>query len=183
MDFKIHLSQNAIIITTLVIGGLTILLIALVVKGIKTWGIDGGKLNALLYFGACLIVILVLVAPLRNGAPLKYSISEDNLLIKRLFHKDVVVPFKSVVEIKKITKNQVKDIRRIRGTGGYLGYYGKFLITDSANTGKVTLFAGNLDELIILSTKSEKIGLSDKHGVLYNTLICRGIKSLNTLSK
>lgn len=91
-------------------------------------------------------------------APRKYKITADNILVSRLFAKDVEIPLSKVYSIEPISYKYVfKKSLRIMGSGGGFGIYGDFT---SRNLKYFKAYMTRRDKLVLISTTDKPFVLT-----------------------
>ena len=85
--------------------------------------------------------------------PIRLTIGNDKIILHRLFGA-INIPIKDIIEIKAIPNSETAFSIRIFGSGGLFGYLGKF---------KNTMYATNLNELVLIRTNSKKYVFSCKN--------------------
>ncbi len=84
--------------------------------------------------------------------PIKYSLTNDNLIIHRLFSK-VKIERSKIKSVVLLDKEKLSWSVRVFGVGGFFGYYGKF-----ANTklGTMTWYATRKDCIVLVEMLNNK---------------------------
>ncbi|EAZ82493.1 PH domain-containing protein [Algoriphagus machipongonensis] len=102
------------------------------------------------------IGVLVLLIGILIGtwvfAPRRYTIGEGKLTIHRLMDK-VEISLSDIKSMRVLNEEETKGTIRTFGVGGLFGYYGRFYIP---GIGKVTFYATQRKNKVLLVTKSEK---------------------------
>ena len=85
-------------------------------------------------------------------APIKYRITESEILVKRL-GPDVVIPIKNIKDIRRVDKQAVGFCLRTWGVGGFCGSYGRFY---SFKLGEFRGYLTNRENLIFIKTSNNE---------------------------
>ncbi len=89
--------------------------------------------------------------------PLKYTVTSDELIVKRLI-KPYVIKLSEIKKIREISEEELKGTKRIFGSGGVFGYFGKFR---NKNFGTMTFLTTRTDNRVyILTAEGKNIVLS-----------------------
>jgi len=108
-------------ILVILMGGVTI---TLLVAGL--YGMRESVFFAIIMIAASLLPVLILIIA-AGFAPRQYQITDDLILVNRLFAKDVKIPLSMVYSIEPVSyKHVFKKSVRIMGSGGGFGIYGAF---------------------------------------------------------
>lgn len=163
MVFKASLDKMAMITTICI----SIIFIGLIVLPLLETGFG---LIGMFFSSVGIVLYLVLL----GLSPLYYRITEDALIIHRLF-KDVIILKEDISRAHPIDSQEMLSITRMFGAAGIYGYYGIFA---NATLGKMTWYATRLDSpVLITSTEGKKFILTpDKQEqflmALYNYELC-----------
>ncbi|RFS20116.1 hypothetical protein DVR12_20585 [Chitinophaga silvatica] len=103
-----------------------------------------------------LIILAVSILVTFGYSPRYYSITEDAIIIKRIF-SDISIPFEDVVNISIIEKSAIRGSLRVFGSGGLFGYLGIFR---SSNLGKYQMWSTNCETLVLIECMNKKIVIS-----------------------
>lgn len=82
----------------------------------------------------------------------KYSITETSLIIHRLFYNKTIAK-NQIVLAQEINYDHLSISYKMFGSGGIWGYIG---IYNSNRFGPINLFATNIEEVILITTKRNK---------------------------
>ncbi|MBM6882286.1 PH domain-containing protein [Bacteroides caecigallinarum] len=107
-------------------------------------------------------LIVVFIATIIGGLgymPIRLTIGNDKIILHRLFGA-INIPIKNIIEIKAIPNSETAFSIRIFGSGGLFGYLGKF---KNPKLGSYTMYATNLNELVLIRTNSKKYVFSCKN--------------------
>jgi hypothetical protein len=89
--------------------------------------------------------------------PINYIITENQLIIHRLF-KDVVIEKTAIKSVIVLDEKKLAWSIRTFGVGGYYGFFGKFANTEMGN---MTWYATRKDNtVLVLTAENEKIILT-----------------------
>lgn len=100
-----------------------------------------GLLSASFGFGiTCIFLLLCYLY-----APKSYTLNETNLTINKVAGK-VEINLKDITSVQRITKFEGGTVRTF-GSGGFLGYYGKFY---NSKIGKLNMYVTRSDNKILL---------------------------------
>ncbi len=143
MIFKASLDKLAKGVTIAV----TILFLILIIAPLFVIGKQG------LYISVLEGVLFVLIYGISYGLrPTAYSLSQDCLSIHRPF-SDVKLSRNSIEKITLLQNNDLKMSIRLFGSGGLFGYYGIFT---NSKFGKMTWYATQRSNMLLIETKSNK---------------------------
>lgn len=84
--------------------------------------------------------------------PINYSFTNDSLIVHRLL-KDVIINKNQIKTVEFIDKEKMKGAIRTFGVGGLFGYFGSF---SKSGIGKMTWYATNLNNLVLIKTINNK---------------------------
>jgi hypothetical protein len=101
------------------------------------------------------LLIIVFLATVIIGVgymPVKLTADNERIAVKRLFGP-LELSRNEITEIRLITKKTIDGSIRTFGSGGLFGYIGKF---KSDIIGKYTMYATELDNLVLIRTKDDK---------------------------
>jgi hypothetical protein len=98
----------------------------------------------------CLIPVIFLLAIF--FAPMKYGITDAEIIVKRL-GPNVVIPIKSIKDIRRVDKRDVGVCLRTFGVGGFCGSYGLFY---SSKLGGFRGYLTNKENLIFIKTSDNR---------------------------
>ncbi len=137
MKFRNKFDRTTIIITSLVfalLSGITIFVLT-----------DDIQIYAKAAIALMNVSILFLTWALH---PQHYMVYENSIQIKRFF-KPIEIQFDKIIEIKSLEKNELSGSIRLFGSGGLFGYFGRF---SNKKLGTYFLYAGNLENLLLIKT-------------------------------
>ncbi|MDN0053331.1 PH domain-containing protein [Bacteroides caecigallinarum] len=106
-------------------------------------------------------LIIVFIATVIGGLgfmPIRLTLRNDKITLQRLFGA-INIPIKDIIAIKAIPNSETAFSIRIFGSGGLFGYLGKF---KNPKLGSYTMYATNLNELVLIRTNSKKYVFSCK---------------------
>ena len=86
-------------------------------------------------------------------SPKNYSITEENLIVNRLFSKKEI-KLSSIQKIQELNNNELKWSIRTFGVGGLFGYFGKFWVS---KLGSMTWYATKRNNAVLIETGTKKI--------------------------
>lgn len=135
----------------------TIIIIILVASTYFIWTDDFP--SSMLWLKYTLIVVFI--ATIIGGLgymPIRLTIENDKITLHRLFGA-INIPIKDIIEIKAIENSETAFSIRVFGSGGLFGYLGKF---KNPKLGIYTMYATNLNELILIRTNGKKYVFSCK---------------------
>ncbi|MEP6676613.1 MAG: PH domain-containing protein [Ferruginibacter sp.] len=101
------------------------------------------------YTTVVLVFIYALIFFLR---PVSYSISSNEILIRRLID-NIHINRTDVASVELVDKDYIKWSIRLFAVGGLFGYFGKFA---NKKLGKMTWYATRRDKTILIVTNSNK---------------------------
>jgi hypothetical protein len=129
---------------------LTVVIFLVMIFPISTMiiGVQKGHWELLIII-AVLAVILLLCQLYR---PQFYTLDAEGLHIHRQGGA-VNIPFSTIAEVKFIDKKDLGFGWRTIGVGGFWGYYGNFKYK---SIGNATLYATNMDKIVLLKTTEGK---------------------------
>lgn len=107
-------------------------------------------------------LIVVFIATIIGGLgymPIRLTIENDKIILHRLFGV-INIHIKDIVEIRAIPNSETAFTIRTFGSGGLFGYLGKF---KNPKLGSYTMYATNLNELVLIRTNSKKYVFSCKN--------------------
>ena len=104
----------------------------------------------LMLIGVAVLVFTMTV--LATFTPLGLTVDEEYIVINKLVGK-VVIKKSDITSIQSVEGKTVRRSGRISGSGGAFGYWGKFR---HRTIGKYTLYATNLDKLVLIQTTKRK---------------------------
>ena len=84
--------------------------------------------------------------------PIKYSLTNDNLIVHRLFSK-VKIERSKIKSVELLDKEKLSWSIRIFGVGGFFGYFGKFA---NAKLGTMTWYATRKDSIVLVEMLNNK---------------------------
>jgi len=103
------------------------------------------------YLAAALL--LIVMAGSICWAPKSYRVEDGRLYIDRLLSPSVEIPLADVRSVEKLDRKAFKGSIRTFGSGGFLGYFGKFY---HRKLGRMTWYATNLKKAVLLRTHDGK---------------------------
>lgn len=106
-----------------------------------------------------IIIILATIIGVLLLMPLRLNIESNKITLHRLIGS-INIPFKDIIELKAIPNSETAYSIRIFGSGGLFGYLGKFR---NKNLGNYTMYATNLNELILVRTNRKTYVFSCKN--------------------
>lgn len=106
-----------------------------------------------------IIIILATIIGILLLMPLRLNIESNKITLHRLFGS-IYIPFKDIIELKAIPNSETAYSIRIFGSGGLFGYLGKFR---NKKLGNYTMYATNLNELILIRTNRKTYVFSCKN--------------------
>lgn len=95
--------------------------------------------------------------------PLRYLISDNSLIIKMRGRKKII-PLSTITGCEEIKLESSFKVVRLFGNGGLFGYTGYFYLE---KVGKAKFFCGRLKNLIVITTKKEKIVVSPDYSTVF----------------
>ena len=84
--------------------------------------------------------------------PIKYEISETQLIVRRLL-LDVKIYRNQIEKVELLDKEKVSKSIRIFGVGGLFGYYGKFA---NSRLGNMSWYATRKDKIVLVTTRKNR---------------------------
>lgn len=123
------------------------------------------------------MLIIILAVTIIGGLcymPIRLTIKEDTVTLHKL-SGSINVPIKDIIELKTIPGSEIRSSIRIFGSGGMFGFLGKFR---NPRLGRYTMYATNLNELILIRTSSKKYIFSCSHHKEFVELIQKSRKQL-----
>lgn len=98
-------------------------------------------------------VILIVMTGIICWAPKSYRVENGRLYIDKLLSPSVEIPLADVRTVGKFDRKAFKGSIRTCGSGGFLGYFGKFY---HPQLGWMTWYATNLKKAVLLRTHDGK---------------------------
>ncbi len=111
-------------------------------------GERGGELG--FYLTLALFLVAFLLPYLFH--PVKYVLTEDELIIKRVI-KPYVIKIREIKQIRPVSKDELRGTLRVFGSGGVFGYFGKFR---NKNFGTMIFFTTRTDNRVYILTADGK---------------------------
>lgn len=106
-----------------------------------------------------IIIFLATIIGVLGLMPLRLTIGNDKIGLHRLIGA-IYIPFKDIIELKAIPNSDTAFSIRLFGSGGLFGYLGKFR---NKKLGNYTMYATNLNELILIRTDRKSYVFSCKN--------------------
>ena len=91
--------------------------------------------------------------------PLRLTFEDDKITLHRLIGPNYI-PSKDIIELMAIPNSEIAYSIRLFGSGGLFGYLGKFR---NKKLGNYTMYATNLNELILIRTNRKTYVFSCKN--------------------
>ena len=88
--------------------------------------------------------------------PLTYVLTNDNLVIHRLFN-DVIIKRQNIVTAREVNKKDMGLTIRTFGVGGLFGYFGKF---SNSKIGRLTMYGTRRNNAVLIETDKKKFILT-----------------------
>lgn len=110
------------------------------------------KYTLIIIFLATIIGVLLLM-------PLRLTFEDDKITLHRLVGPNYI-PSKDIIELMAIPNSEIAYSIRLFGSGGLFGYLGKFR---NKKLGNYTMYATNLNELILIRTNRKTYVFSCKN--------------------
>lgn len=107
-------------------------------------------------------LIIVFIATIIGGIgymPIRLTMGNDRITLHRLFGA-INIPMNEIIEFKTIPSSEIMYSIRTFGSGGLFGYLGKF---KNKKLGNYTMYATNLNELILIRTNRRTYVFSCKN--------------------
>lgn len=165
-SFRCSWSIGVIAITTITV---IILIVSLYIIGNKDFP------SSMLWLEYLLIITLAVT--ILGGLcymPTRLTIQKDNITLHK-FYGSINIPIKDIIEIKTIPSSDIRSSIRLFGSGGMFGYLGIFR---NPRFGKYTMYATNLNELILIRTSKNKYIFSCSHHKEFVELVQQNRKEL-----
>lgn len=99
---------------------------------------------SLLYFSIVFISYLY--------APTSYTLEADNLIINRSA-SNKIIKLSNIINVREVSKDEMKGSIRTFGNGGLWGYYGKY---HNTKLGNITLYTTQWKNYILIETKEKR---------------------------
>ncbi len=150
-EFEISLDKKAKTGTVLIFVIITMVLISFIPR------LENGDTRSIVLFVIIIVFdIAVFLLPYLYR-PLKYIVTENELIIKRLI-KPVVIDLSEIKKITPLSREDMIGTIRVFGSGGVFGYFGKFR---NKRYGMMTLYTTRTDNRVhILTSEGKNIILS-----------------------
>jgi hypothetical protein len=169
MEYKASRDKTVHIITV----GVIILFVFLGYKSIMGLVHANRNLIPIFIYSSIITFLIGTISLSFLYAPRKYYVTLDNVIIHRPL-SDKTIPIDSIIQIRPISKTELKGTIRTFGVGGLFGYYGKFY---SKGLGSFTMFGTQSKNYILIKTKNKKIVITpDDIGIIEH------VKNLNPAS-
>lgn len=131
--------------------------IIVIILSISTYYVWTNELIGLRY--TLIIIFLATIIGVLLLMPLRLTIESNKIALHRLIGS-IHIPFKDIIELKGIPNSETAYSIRLFGSGGLCGYLGKFR---NKKIGKYTMYATNLNELILIRTDRKTYVFSCKN--------------------
>jgi hypothetical protein len=106
--------------------------------------------DPLLLIGPVIVVVALIVAALLRTTA--YEINNAGILVIRPF-RSVEIPFREIRSINSITSKELGFGLRAFGSGGFLGYFGRFYYRDH---GWITLYATDRSKMLLITLHDDR---------------------------
>jgi hypothetical protein len=131
--------------------GICILFIILICQ--RIWAIQKLHDPALIAVqGLSVVVMVLIILGCYLFAPQSYLLTDQGLTIKRHIGP-VQLNLNEISDIRILNKDEIKGLIRTFGVGGLFGYFGKYY---NKTIGKMTFYATNRANAILITTKQGK---------------------------
>lgn len=142
-------------------GVTTITTIIVIVLAVSTYfvGTDDFPSSMLWLKYALIIVFLASIIGGLGYMPIRLTIKNDKITLHRLFGP-INIHTNDIIELKTVPDSETAFSIRIFGSGGLFGYLGKF---KNKKLGSYTMYATNLNELILIRTNKRTYVFSCKN--------------------
>ncbi|WP_462254751.1 PH domain-containing protein [Ferruginibacter sp.] len=144
MTYKASLGNVAKVITI----GITVLIAAIII-GQYSIIKDSSGIATPIYTTVGLLIFYFLAFAFR---PIKYSLTNDTLIVHRLF-SDVKIERSKIKSVQLLDKEKLSWSVRVFGVGGFFGYFGKFA---NAKLGTMTWYATRKDKIVLVEMLNNK---------------------------
>lgn len=101
---------------------------------------------------AVLGTIIATVIGVLAYIPMRLNVDREYVSVSRL-SGTLRIPINEIRETRKVTKSYIGNSIRTFGSGGFMGYLGKFR---HKTDGNYTMYATNLDEIVLIRTNNKK---------------------------
>lgn len=88
--------------------------------------------------------------------PLNYVLTNDNLVIHRLFN-DVTIKRQNIIMAREVNEKDMGLTIRTFGVGGLFGYFGKF---SNSKIGRLTMYGTRRNNTVLIETANKKFILT-----------------------
>ncbi|MFT4092142.1 MAG: PH domain-containing protein [Niabella sp.] len=143
-----HFSASYDTFTKIITPSVTGIMMAI---GISLHTITPGAAKQTGYFtiAALLATFLISLA----YAPKSYSVDEGCIYINRILLPPVIIKIENILSAAPVSRQSLRGSIRVFGAGGFFGYFGKFA---NKSYGKMTWYATNLQNAVLIKTQDNK---------------------------
>ena len=143
LEIGFNWSVEVIVITLLTV----VLVLGIIISFYSRWPAN----LSLLKYALTIVILLIIIVP-AVYSPIRLSINDEKLVLKRLVG-NIEIDLKNVYSVTIISNREISNSIRTFGSGGLFGYLGQF---KNNLIGSYTMYATEKQNLISINTSKGK---------------------------